>query len=77
MLGSKNSKITTLVQIVNQEITGAIDNINNGNTDDARAKLEYARKITGKISNLSSLVKKSVDKEFKEFDNHIKKFAAS
>jgi hypothetical protein len=77
MIGSKNSKINTLVQIINQEISGAIDNINEGNTDDAKAKLEYAKSITGKISNVNSVVKKSVGKELKEFDEHIKKFSAS
>lgn len=77
MLGTKDSKINTLVQIIDQEISGAISNINEGRTDDARAKLEYARKITGKLTFLNSAVKKSVEKELKEFDEHIKKFSAS
>lgn len=77
MLGSKDSKISTLVQIIDQEISGAISNINEGRADDARAKLEYVRKITGKLSFLNSSVKKSVDRELKEFDEHIKKFSAS
>ncbi|UCG95078.1 MAG: hypothetical protein JSV92_03470 [archaeon] len=77
MLGSKNSKINSLVQIINQEISGAIENIDEGNTDDAKAKLEYAKRITGKISNVNSIVEKSMGKELKEFDDHLKKFSAS
>lgn len=77
MLGSKDSKVTSLVQIINQEISGAIDNINEGNTDDAKAKLEYAKSITGKLAGLNSVLKKSLNKELKEFDEHVKKFSAS
>lgn len=77
MLGSKDSKVTSLVQIINQEISGAIDNLNEGNTDDAKAKLEYAKRITGKLAGLNSVLKKSLNKELKEFDDHVKKFSAS
>jgi hypothetical protein len=77
MLGSKNSKVNTLVQIIDQEISGAIDNINEGNMDDAKAKLEYVKKITIRLSGLNERVKKSVNRELKEFDDHIQKFSAS
>ena len=77
MFGSKESKLTTLVQIIDQEISGALSNIDEGKTNDAKAKLEYAKKITGKLSGLNSVLKKSINKEFKEFDNHVKKFSAS
>jgi|GEM_PF-1956396 len=77
MIGSKDSKITALVQIIDEEISGAITNINEGRMDDAKAKLEYVRRIMGKISNLNSILNKSVNKELKEFDEHINKFTAS
>ncbi len=77
MLGSKNSKINALMQIIDQEVSGAISNIDEGRMDDAKAKLEYVKRITGKLSNLDTVLKKSVSKELKEFDEHIKKFSAS
>ena len=76
-MGSKDSKVSTLVQILDQEISGAISNIDEGNVDDAKAKLKYAKKVTGKLYNLNSALKKSMNKELKEFDEHIKKFSAS
>lgn len=77
MLGSKNSKVNALVNIIDQEISGAINNIDEGKNDDAKAKLEYAKRITGKISNVNSIVDKNLNKELKEFDEHMKKFSAS
>lgn len=77
MIGSKDSKVSALVHILDQEISGAISNIDEGNVNDAKAKLEYAKSITGKLYNLNSALKKSVNKELKEFDEHIKKFSAS
>ena len=77
MLGSKDSKINNLVQIIDQEISGALDNINEGRMDDAKAKLEYAKTITGKISNLNFIVKKTMDKHLKDFEEHMQKVAAS
>ena len=77
MLGSKDSKVNTLMQIIDQEISGAIDNINEGNMSDAKAKLEYVKKIAGRLSNLNNLVKKSVGRELKDFDEHIQKVSAS
>ena len=77
MFGSKNSKVNALVQIIDQEVSGAIDNINEGKAEDARAKLEYVRSITNKLGSLNKNVDKSVNKELKEFDEHIEKFSAS
>ena len=45
--------------------------------NDAKAKLEYVKKITVRLSNLNERVKKSVNRELKDFDEHIQKVSAS
>ncbi len=77
MIGSKNSKVTTMINIVDNELSGAIDNINEGRNEDARAKIEYAKKVISKITKIDSDLKKSINKQLKEFNDHIKKFSAS
>ncbi len=77
MLGTKDSKVNTLVQIIDQEVSGAIQNINEGRMEDAKAKLEYVKRITGKLNSLNFALIKSVNRELKEFEEHIKKVTAS